>query len=109
MDKPGLKLVESHAPHIVDFWRALQQEHPECDDFVALLEDRPEGVSIKIGSREAFVGVLRESGRWTDDSTWDALLKPAGLSAIWVVVHLQGQSAITRLVNPPLVSKGGSA
>jgi hypothetical protein len=108
VDKPGLKLVETIAPQILQVWRATQREHPGCDDLVASLEETGEGVAVTLATREEFIAFMRESGRWVENSSWDALLKPAGLSAIWVVVHLQGRSAITRLVNP-ILSKGGDA
>lgn len=108
MEKPGLKLVETLAPQILHHWKAMKAEHPECGDFVAVLENRPSGVALTFGGREDFVAFARDSGLWVEDSTWSVLLEPAGILAIWVVVHLGSESAILRL-HDPIVSKGGSA
>ena len=108
MDKPGLKLVETLAPQILQIWKATQKAHPECDDLVAVLEEKDAEVAVTVSTREQFIAFMRDSGRWVEGSSWDVMLKPAGTTAIWVIVHMQGQSAITRLVNP-ILSKGGTA
>jgi hypothetical protein len=119
---PGLELVERISSQIFEYWEKMREEHPEEDDLVAIIEphgDGTEHVALSIATRRDFVEFMRDSGRWVGGSTWDRMLKPAGgetmprASAIWVVVHGEGESAIMRLVNggeaPWLVSQGGSA
>ncbi len=117
--KPGLQLIEKLSPQIFRFWEAMRRDHPEHDDLVAVVEHHADDqFALTLAARTDFIDFMRASGRWTEGTSWDAVLRPAaekdGLpveSAIWVVVHLPEQqgSAILRLVNPPFTAKGGSA
>lgn len=119
MDRPGLKLIEDLGPQIFEHWQKMREQHPELEDLVAVVEHHMAGqFALTISPRSEFIDFMRASGRWTDGTTWDAVLQPAGgtngvpvVSAIWVIVHLPDQrSAIMRLVNPPLtVTRGGTA
>lgn len=116
--QPGLELVEKLGPQIFELWEELRRQHPEHDDLVACIEHQEaDRYTLSISLRVQFIEFMRASGRWTDGTAWDNVLQPASASdglppasAIWVVVHLPDrQSAIMRLMNPPITTKGGSA
>ncbi len=109
---PGLHLVQMMREEILKAWTEAERSL-DTSDLLVVLEDEGDGVSMRVGPREAFLSFLRaHESVDLEVAPYTRLQKPAsqeGQPAIWVFVPSEEGVAVMRLVYMLGMSKGGDA